>query len=155
MWPRIYLLKKVVCLFFCHVEISQMITPFPMLLGLLKSHPWIQVHQGGYIMFKPTRQEILNIGQFIVIEYFIKSTVKHLEKLGCTFVIVGKSQWIGFDENDFLIFRPNELGKYWILSNIYHYKLNKISNFKFNQLGNKFTFGPMIHRISVYKNIYI
>jgi hypothetical protein len=43
-------------------------------------------------MFKPTRQEILNIGQFIVIEYFIKSKVKHLEKLGCTFVIVGKSQ---------------------------------------------------------------
>lgn len=78
-----------------------MITPFPMLLGLLKGHPWIQVHQGGYIMFKPTRQEILNIGQFIVIEYFIKSKVKHLGKLGCTFVIVGKSQWIGFDENDF------------------------------------------------------
>jgi hypothetical protein len=50
------------------------------------------VHQGGYIMFKPTRQEILNIGQFIVIEYFIKSKVKHLGKLGCTFVIVGKSQ---------------------------------------------------------------
>jgi hypothetical protein len=91
-----------------------MITPFPMLLGLLKSYPWIQVHQGGFIMFKPTIQEILSIGWFIVIEYFIKSKVKHLGNWGALLLLLESFQWIGFDENDFVIFRPNGLGKYWI-----------------------------------------
>jgi hypothetical protein len=38
---------------FCHVEISHITKPLVVLLEWLENPPSVQVHQGGFLMFKP------------------------------------------------------------------------------------------------------
>jgi hypothetical protein len=45
----------------CCVAISQIIMPSAMVLVLLESLQWIEVHQGCLVMFRPMVQELLNI----------------------------------------------------------------------------------------------
>jgi len=54
----------VVFLFFGHIEIFQTMTLLIKLLVSLGNPPWVGVHQGDFIMFRPMAQELLNIKLF-------------------------------------------------------------------------------------------
>jgi hypothetical protein len=103
----------------CHVKISQITVPAATLLVLLESPSWVWVHQAGFLVFRHLVQELLNIEPFFHWKFNkIKTTFFFKREIGlCSCYYYWESRmWVGFNEGDFITFRPKASMKKWVIS---------------------------------------
>ncbi len=79
-------------LFVHHVKISQ---PPTMLLVLLQSPCWVGVHQDGFVMFRHTKQELLNIEPFCHWKFNKIINTNFWRNWGAFLVSLESPPWVG------------------------------------------------------------
>jgi hypothetical protein len=112
----------------CHVEISQTTMPSTMLLIPLESFCWVGVHQGGFIMSRPTTQRLLTT----ILSLKIPSIkTKHFREVGvCFWHCFESAQWVGFYGGAFINVDLRCM-RYWTLNILCHWKFNTNSTNQF------------------------
>jgi hypothetical protein len=91
-------------LFVCQVEISPITRPPNHILSTIGKPQMSRVHQVGFIMFKSTMSELLNVEQFYHWK-FNKIKIKCFREIGAKiFVLLESPWWVGFYGHNFITF---------------------------------------------------